>query len=137
MEQEDDEYQLYRDRPEWSDLVPVHQSEGPHPIVPIDYTDQFRDAMDYFRAVMAQQELSSRALDLVTDVIHLNAANYTVRRIIQHCIRDVARTSLLPASVQAWHYRRLLVDRLGVSMEEECAWLARCAQEHAKNYQLW
>ena len=90
MEQEDDAYQLYRDRPEWSDLVPVHQSEGPHPIVPIDYTDQFRDAMDYFRAVMAQQELSPRALDLVTDVIHLNAANYTVRRSTRHSLHGTA-----------------------------------------------
>ena len=45
--------------------------------------------------------------------------------------------NLTPECAQAWHYRRLLVDRLGVSMEEECVWLAGCTREHAKNYQLW
>lgn len=36
-----------------------------------------REAMDYFRAILAKGELSQRALDLTTEIIEMNAANYT------------------------------------------------------------
>lgn len=32
---------------------------------------------DYFRAIVKTQEISQRALELVTDAIALNPANYT------------------------------------------------------------
>jgi hypothetical protein len=35
-----DAYVLFRDRPEWSDVVPIPQDDGPNPACPINYTDE-------------------------------------------------------------------------------------------------
>ena len=105
---------LYRERAEWSDIVPITQDDGPNPVVAIQYSDQFRDAMDYFRAVLAKNELSARALSLTEDVIHLNAGNYTV-----------------------WAFRRAVIDAIGRDWAEELLWVSGLAESNPKNYQIW
>jgi hypothetical protein len=62
----------------WSDVVPIPQDDGPRPVVSIAYTDIFREVMDRFRAILAKDERSPRALQLTAEVIALNPANYTV-----------------------------------------------------------
>lgn len=67
-----------RERPEWSDVTPLDQDDGPNPVVPIDYKDEFRETMDYFRAIYKANELSPRALALTSLTITFNPGNYTV-----------------------------------------------------------
>ncbi|KAJ2459153.1 CAAX geranylgeranyltransferase alpha subunit [Coemansia sp. RSA 2424] len=99
---------------EWSDIVPIPQDDGKHPVCPIAYTDEYREMTDYFRAIMAAGEVSQRAFDLSGRVIDANAAHYT-----------------------AWVYRKKLILDLGLDISEELSWVTQISGRHIKNYQLW
>ncbi|KAL4591217.1 hypothetical protein LXL04_004171 [Taraxacum kok-saghyz] len=101
-------------RPEWSDIAPVPQDDGPNPVVPIAYSEEFAETMDYFRAVYLADERSLRALRLTTEAIHLNAGNYTV-----------------------WQFRRVILESLNADLQGELEFVEHLASKNSKNYQLW
>ena len=105
---------LYANRAEWKDVTPLEQDDGPAPVVSIQYTAKFVDIMGYFRAVVAANERSARALELTADAISVNGANYT-----------------------AWHYRRLCLEALGSDLVTEMAFIDGVLASTPKNYQVW
>ncbi|CAL5073357.1 unnamed protein product [Urochloa decumbens] len=100
--------------PELADVVPVPQDDGPSPVVPIAYRNDFREVMDYFRALYFAGERSPRALRLTSEAIELNPGNYTV-----------------------WHFRRLILEALGSDLLEERDFVEKIAECNPKNYQIW
>ncbi|KAF2730579.1 CaaX farnesyltransferase alpha subunit [Polyplosphaeria fusca] len=106
---------FYHDDPAWSDVEPIPQDDGgPYPLAAIAYTDEYREAMSYLRAVMAKNEASQRVLALTEHIISMNPAHYTV-----------------------WLYRAKTLSALSVPLSEEIAWLNPTALRHIKNYQIW
>ncbi|XP_057959121.1 protein farnesyltransferase/geranylgeranyltransferase type-1 subunit alpha [Malania oleifera] len=101
-------------RPGWSDVTPVPQDDGPNPVVPIAYKDDFVETMDYFRALYFAGERSPRALQLTSEAIDMNAGNYTV-----------------------WHFRRLILEALNVDLHDELKFVEGIAKSNPKNYQIW
>eukprot|EP01122_Echinamoeba_exundans_P001397 TRINITY_DN11464_c0_g1_i1.p1 TRINITY_DN11464_c0_g1~~TRINITY_DN11464_c0_g1_i1.p1 ORF type:complete len:324 (-),score=59.44 TRINITY_DN11464_c0_g1_i1:157-1098(-) len=140
----------YDKRPEWADLKGIPQDDGPKPVVPIAYSDEFRSTMDYFRAVLHKDERSKRAFDLTTEVIGMNPANYTVwhfRRLCIEAIKDqidlrqelefVTEVALdNPKNYQIWHHRKCVVELLQDS-SAELEFSAELIDDDSKNYHAW
>ncbi|CAG9857960.1 unnamed protein product [Phyllotreta striolata] len=111
---ENDDYVLYKNRPEWSDITPLAQDDNEEPIVAIDYTENFKDCYDYFRAIVQKKEISERALELTQTAANLNPANYTV-----------------------WQYRRDILKGLDKDLHEELEFVEKIILKQSKNYQVW
>ncbi len=108
------DFVLYSQRQDWKDIKPLAQDDGPNPVVAIAYSEKFKDTFDYFRAVLAKNELSLRALELTADCVSLNPSNYTI-----------------------WYFRRLIIDELKLDLFKELKYSESVIIENAKNYQVW
>ncbi|UYV74441.1 FNTA [Cordylochernes scorpioides] len=108
------EWVMYKDKPEWADIKPIPQDEGPNPIICIAYSDKYKDVNDYLRALLHKNEISERALGLTKEAIYLNPANYTV-----------------------WQYRRQLLKALNQDLQQELIFINDIIQSTSKNYQVW
>ena len=48
---EADQWIFYKERPEWSDVTPVPQDDGPNPVVAIAYTDKCKQFVLFTRLI--------------------------------------------------------------------------------------
>ncbi|KAI5116647.1 hypothetical protein M0805_000407, partial [Coniferiporia weirii] len=145
---------LYRDRPEWADIVPIPQYDpNVSPVAPIFYTEacKYRDVTDYFRAIVKSGEKSERVLQLTESIIRLNPAHYSAWQYryqtllaidapldVELELMDELAERFLK-TYQVWHHRRLLLQRgaLGGSPAIELEFIARALESDAKNYHTW
>ncbi|GAX74302.1 hypothetical protein CEUSTIGMA_g1751.t1 [Chlamydomonas eustigma] len=97
----------------WADVSPIFVDDG-NSVVAVQYTPEHREALSYFRAVLVSGEKSTRVLELASDMIRLNMADYT-----------------------AWQLRWLCVEALDNKLEEEYQFTEDIMKTNAKNYQLW
>jgi len=105
---------FFANNPDFDDVIPIEQDDGPNPIVQIAYSAAFKDAFDYFRAIYASKEYSNRAYYLTEKCINLNSSNYTV-----------------------WEFRRIIVEKMDLSCKTELAFTEKIMGNNPKNYQIW
>lgn len=106
------------------------------------------DAFDYFRAVVQNQEMSERALELTTTCVDLNPANYTVwqfRRDVLKALKKDLREELVYSeriilkhekNYQVWHHRKVLIE-WSKDASKEKALTERALEKEDKNYHAW
>lgn len=142
------------ERTEWADVVPLPPPATAQPVVEIARDEMVGDMMDYFWAVVGQQELSERVLALTAEIINdVNSSNYSVWEWRWRCVqalggvaaraaeekalmRSVATAN--PKNYQLWNHRRRVALALGPQQaEEELEFAAACLQHDAKNYHAW
>merc|ERR1719361_1792838 len=140
--------------PEYEDLVPIPQDDGPNPVVAIRYSQKFKETHNYFRAILQKNEISERALKLSERIIRLNAANYMAWQFRRECIfklnydltkelafsREIAEKS--PKNYQLWWHRRIIIEAHNkeeqlYDLKEEKELLRSILKEDAKNYHAW
>ncbi|KAL8960964.1 MAG: hypothetical protein Q9193_002408 [Seirophora villosa] len=148
----------YSESEEWADVVPIPQNEGgPNPLAAIAYSEEYREAMEYLRAVMASDEKSERVLELTEHIISMNPAHYTVwlyrantlfelqkrtqsdlKEDILEELRWLDGVSLRHLkNYQIWHHRQTLMSHLSSLPSTELSFLARMFAKDAKNYHVW
>jgi protein farnesyltransferase/geranylgeranyltransferase type-1 subunit alpha len=139
---------LFRDRPDWADVAPIKQDDGPFPLVVIQYTESFVDCHDYFRAILQARETSERALNLTAVVIDHNSANYTAwyhRRLCLKALNADLHAELeftetwmndSPKNYQVWYHRRWLIQEIG-DAGNELSVVAEAIDRDSKNYNAW
>ncbi|KAJ7485547.1 hypothetical protein FB451DRAFT_59548 [Mycena latifolia] len=145
---------LYSARPEWADVVPVAQYEKANPLAPILYSEEYKDATDYLRAVVKAGEQSARALELTEHVIRLNPAHYSAWQYryetlvamqapldVELALMDELADKFLK-TYQVWHHRRLLLllrarDGAPDAAAAELAFIAATLEKDEKNYHTW
>ncbi|KAF8961814.1 hypothetical protein BDZ97DRAFT_1176015 [Flammula alnicola] len=157
----DDDVPLFSERADWADVQPLEQYEDANPIAPIFYTAEYKDATNYFRAIVRAGEKSPRVLELTENIIRQNPAHYSAWQYRYETLISLLSSSPTPEAseglprllatelslmdelavlflktYQVWHHRRLLVP-LTKQPARELAFIKRSLEVDAKNYHTW
>ncbi|GJJ14985.1 hypothetical protein Clacol_009255 [Clathrus columnatus] len=140
---------LYAQNSAWSDVIPIPQfDEGAKPVAPILYSEEYRDATDYFRGVVRAGEKSQRVLDLTEHLIRLNPGHYSVWQYrydtllaIKADLREELRrmdelATTHMKTYQVWHHRQLLIEQLH-EPDSELDFIKTILDIDSKNYHTW
>ncbi|ORY92535.1 hypothetical protein BCR35DRAFT_285887 [Leucosporidium creatinivorum] len=111
---QEDSYLPFSQRPGWEDLQPIPQADAPNALVPIAYTEHYRDAMDTFRALVAKGEKSPRAIEVTEQLIRMNPGHYSI-----------------------WAYRAETLLATNADLSKELDLMDELVKEHIKSYQVW
>ena len=99
----------------WKDIIPISQFSESITIARMNYPEEYKELMDYFRGIISKKEISLRVYELTTEVIKENATNYV-----------------------AWYIRRLCIDKIKeINLNNELLWLDSIMVLNQKNYQIW
>ncbi|TBU34341.1 protein prenylyltransferase [Dichomitus squalens] len=142
---------LLADDSEWADVVPIRQYENVNPIAPIFYSEEYKDATDYFRGVVKTGEMSPRVLKLTERVIRMNPAHYTAWQhryktvmALQVSLEDELElmdeiATMFLKTYQVWHHRRLILTALNSvdAAARELVFLKTVLENDSKNYHTW
>jgi len=99
------------------------------PVTSIDYSEGFRIAFGYFRAIFRSQEISARTLKLTATCLHLNPANYTVWHYRRKCLQSLhlpLNANDKPHANKDWSY-----------IKDDLDMAASLGGDNPKNYQIW
>jgi len=99
---------------DWEDIAIIPQDDGDNPVAPIAYSPEYKAYMDLFRGIVKVGEHSKRVIELTSDILDINAANYTV-----------------------WQYRRQCLYQTGADLQDELDYIDIFADDNPKNYQIW
>ncbi|KAJ3010761.1 UNVERIFIED_CONTAM: CAAX geranylgeranyltransferase alpha subunit [Siphonaria sp. JEL0065] len=136
----------------FSDVLPIPLDEGPNPMSPIAYPQEYSKAMDYFRACARTNEKSQRVLDLTSEIIDLNPAHYTVWKVRQESLvalgsdlrKELEYTTTVGLehhkNYQVWHHREVIVTLIGLDLDviaKEKKYINDQFEIDAKNYHAW
>mmetsp|Transcript_9204 Transcript_9204/g.24950 ORF Transcript_9204/g.24950 Transcript_9204/m.24950 type:complete len:313 (-) Transcript_9204:377-1315(-) len=139
---------MYKDDPVWADVTPLPIEEPEDAAAKIDYSEEFKDAMSYFRAILHSHECSKRVLDLTFDIIDMNPGNYTAwlyrRKVLESIDADYNEEQQLLHQLgaqfckcyQYWYHRRCVVEKTG-NFADELVSIAEALQDDSKNYHAW
>jgi protein farnesyltransferase/geranylgeranyltransferase type-1 subunit alpha len=99
------------------------------PVASIEYTEAFRMAYGFFRAILHNDEVTWRALKLTATCLQLNPANYTVWHYRRRCLNTLHRTDHVDSNTGSstdWSYVKADLDMA-----------ASLGGDNPKNYQIW
>ncbi|KAH8829382.1 hypothetical protein DL96DRAFT_1668849 [Flagelloscypha sp. PMI_526] len=145
---DDSSVKLYSQRDDWADVQPLEQYEGVTPLVPIFYSEPYKDASGYLRAIVQSQEKSHRVLELTEFIIRQNPGHYTAWQYrwqtlnainspldVELKLMDELAAKYLK-TYQVWHHRRLLVTALRKPLAE-LDFISVVLEQDTKNYHTW